>query len=156
MGHLSLRTGSPKGSLSESKGFRSQRHTNILKRTLICTILNPVKRNSKLISRHNMLDFTGILSGMEGDHIPEGKCTGTEKWLYSYRDSYKASKEERDWLRRAKRIRRTASTPSGKNKKRSVRIVLESDLDLPSEIAYKAYEKRWGDRDCHAVLQISM
>ena len=65
-----------------------------------------------------MLDFTGILPGYEGITFRKEKCTGTDKWLYSYRDSYKASKEERDWLRRAK-----------KNKTYS--------------LAYKAYEKRW-------------
>jgi Fe-S-cluster-containing hydrogenase component 2 len=50
-----------------------------------------------------MLDFTGILPGHEGITFRKEKCTGTDKWLYSYRDSYKASKEERDWLHRAKK-----------------------------------------------------
>ena len=104
--------------------------------------LNPVKRNSKLISRHNMLDFTGILSGYEGITYRKEKCTGTEKWLYSYRDSYKASKEERDWLRAKKNKTYSLDTLREKQKTFGT-IVLESDLDLPSEIAYKAYEKRW-------------
>jgi hypothetical protein len=105
--------------------------------------LNPVKRNSKLISRHNMLDFTGILSGYEGITYRKEKCTGTEKWLYSYRDSYKASKEERDWLRRAKKNKTYSLDTLREKQKTFGTIVLESDLDLPSEIAYKAYEKRW-------------
>lgn len=105
--------------------------------------LNPVKRNSKLISRHNMLDFTGILSGYEGITYRKEKCIGTEKWLYSYRDSYKASKEERDWLRRAKKNKTYSLDTLREKQKTFGTIVLESDLDLPSEIAYKAYEKRW-------------
>ena len=90
-----------------------------------------------------MLVFTGILSGYEGITYRKEKCTGTEKWLYSYRDSYKASKEERDWLRRAKKNKTYSLDTLREKQKTFGTIVLESDLDLPSEIAYKAYEKRW-------------
>lgn len=105
--------------------------------------LNPVKRNSKLISRHNMLDFTGILPGYEGITFRKEKCTGTNKWLYSYRDSYKASKEERDWLRRAKKNGTYSLATLREKQKTFGTIVLECDLDLPAETAYKAYDKRW-------------
>lgn len=105
--------------------------------------LNPVKRNSKLIARHHMLDFTGILPGYEGITFRKEKCIGTDKWLYSFRDSYKASKEERDWLRRAKK-NNTYSLEALREKQQTFgTIVLECDLDLPAETAYKAYEKRW-------------
>lgn len=105
--------------------------------------LNPVKRNSKLISRHNMLDFTGILPGYEGITFRKEKCTGTNKWLYSYRDSYKASKEERDWLRRARKNGTYSLAALREKQKTFGTIVLECDLDLPAETAYKAYDKRW-------------
>lgn len=105
--------------------------------------LNPVKRNSKLISRHNMLDFTGILPGYEGITFRKEKCTGTNKWLYSYRDSYKASKEERDWLHRAKKNGTYSLATLREKQKTFGTIVLECDLDLPAETAYKAYDKRW-------------
>ena len=105
--------------------------------------LNPVKRNSKLIERHHMLDFTGILPGYEGITFRKEKCVGTDKWLYSFRDSYKASKEERDWLRRAKK-NKTYNLEVLREKQQTFgTIVLECDLDLPAETAYKAYEKRW-------------
>ena len=105
--------------------------------------LNPVKRNSKLIERHHMLDFTGLLPGYEGITFRKEKCTGTDKWLYSYRDSYKASKEERDWLRRAKKDKSYSLEVLREKQKTFGTIVLECDLDLPAETAYKAYEKRW-------------
>ena len=105
--------------------------------------LDPVKRNSKLIERHHMLDFTGILPGHEGITFRKEKCTGTDKWLYSYRDSYKASKEERDWLHRAKKNKTYCLEALREKQKTFGTIVLECDLDIPSETAYKAYEKRW-------------
>ena len=90
-----------------------------------------------------MLDFTGILPGYEGITFRKEKCSGTDKWLYSFRDSYKASKEERDWLRRAKK-NKTYSLETLRQKQQTFgTIVLECDLDLPAETAYKAYEKRW-------------
>jgi transposase len=105
--------------------------------------LNPVKRNSKLIGRHHMLDLTCILPGYEGITFRKEKCTGTDKWLYSFRDSAKAGKEERDWLRRAKKDK-TYSLEALREKQQTFgRIVLECDLDLPSEIVYKAYAERW-------------
>lgn len=105
--------------------------------------LNPVKRNSKLIERHHMLDFTGILPGYEGITFRKEKCTGTNKWLYSFRDTFKASKEEHDWLHRAKQ-NKTYSLEALREKQQTFgTIVLECDLDLPAETAYKAYEKRW-------------
>ena len=105
--------------------------------------LNPIKRNSKLIERHNMLDFTGILPGYEGITFRKEKCTGTDKWLYSYRDSHKAFKEERDWLRRAKKNKTYSLDALREKQKTFGTIVLECDLDIPAETAYKAYEKRW-------------
>ena len=105
--------------------------------------LNPVKRNSKLINRHHMLDFTDILPGYEGITFRKEKCVGTDKWLYSFRDSYKASKEERDWLIRARK-NKTYSLEVLRGKQQVFgTIVLECDLDLPAETVYKAYDKRW-------------
>ena len=105
--------------------------------------LNPIKRNSKLITRHSMLDFTAILPGFEGITYRKEKCVGIDKWLYSYRSSAKAAKEESDWLRRAKREKTYNLEKLREKQKTFGTIVLECDLDLPPEIAYKAYDKRW-------------
>jgi hypothetical protein len=90
-----------------------------------------------------MLDFTGILTGYEGITYRKEKCTGTEKWLYSYRDSRKASREEADWLRRARKDGTYKLEALREKQKTFGTIVLECDLDLPPETAYKAYDSRW-------------
>jgi transposase len=105
--------------------------------------LNPIKRNSKLIARHSMLDFTAILPGFEGITCRKEKCVGIDKWLYSYRSSAKAAKEESDWLRRAKKEKTYSLEKLREKQKTFGTIVLECDLDLPPEIAYKAYANRW-------------
>ena len=105
--------------------------------------LNPIKRNSKLIERHSMLDFTGILTGYEGITYRKEKCHGVNKWLYSYRRSETAFIEEKAWLSKAVKDNCYDLEELRRKQKDFGTIVLESDLDLPPEIAYKAYDKRW-------------
>ena len=132
-----------KGIVVGDKGFPESAAHDYFEQNPELHYLNPVKRNSKLIGRHKMLDFTAILPGYEGITFRKEKCVGTSKWLYSYRDSKKAAKEESDWLRRAKK-NKTYSLDVLREKQKSFgTIVLECDLDLPPEIAYKAYDKRW-------------
>ena len=132
-----------KGIIVGDKGFPESAAHDQFEANKDLHYLNPVKRNSKLIERHRMLDFTGILPGYEGITFRKEKCTGTDKWLYSYRDSYKASKEEGDWLRRAKKDKSYSLEALREKQKTFGTIVLECDLDIPAETAYKAYEKRW-------------
>ncbi len=135
--------GITKGIIVADKGFpesaaheHSEKHPDL-------HYLNPIKRNSKLIERHGMLDFTAILPGYEGITYRKEKCTGTDKWLYSYRDSHKAAREERDWLNRAKKEGTYDLETLRRKQKTFGTIVLECGLGLPPEIAYKAYDKRW-------------
>lgn len=105
--------------------------------------LNPVKRNSRLIDTHRMLEFTGLLANREGVTFRKEKCGGKETWLYSFRDAARAAQEERDWLRRARK-NGDYSLEALREKQRSFgTAVLECDLDLPPETVYKAYEDRW-------------
>ena len=132
-----------KGIIFGDKGFPKSAAYDYFAANPDLHYLNPVKRNSKLISQHHMLDFMGILPGYEGITFRKEKCSVTDKWLYSFRDSTKVGKEERDWLRRAKKDN-TYSLEALREKQQTFRtIVLECDLDLPSETVYKAYTERW-------------
>ena len=132
-----------KGIIVADKGFPESAAHDQFESNSDLHYLNPVKRNSKLIERHNMLDFTGILPGYEGITYRKEKCTGTNKWLYSFRDSRKAAKEEADWLRRAKKAGTYKLEDLREKQQTFGTIVLECDLDLPSETVYKAYDSRW-------------
>lgn len=132
-----------KGIIVGDKGFPESAAHDHFEQNPDLHYLNPIKRNSKLIERHHMLDFTDILSGYEGITCRKEKCIGTSKWLYSYRNQYKAAKEEADWLRRAKKNNSFSMDVLREKQKAFGTIVLECDLDLPPEIAYKAYDSRW-------------
>jgi len=102
--------------------------------------LNPVKRNSKYVESHRLHEYDRKVVGYEGVLCRKAKVSGKDKWLYSYRDAAKAAKEEMDWLRRVDEY------DDGLLKKRQQSfgtIILESDLDLSPEEAYKAYSCRW-------------
>lgn len=105
--------------------------------------LNPIKRNSRLISTHSMLDFEGVLPGWEGVLFKKGRASGKDKWLYAYRDSARAAREEHDWMERA---RKRGDYDLGRLRRRQAAlgtVVLESDLDMAPEDAYRAYSERW-------------
>ena len=132
-----------KGIIVGDKGFPESAAHEYFEQNPELHYLNPVKRNAKLIERHNMLDFTAILPGYDWITYRKEKCVGTNKWLYSFRDSHKAAKEESDWLRRAKKNKTYNLETLRKKQKSFGTIVLECDLDIPPEIAYKAYDRRW-------------
>lgn len=132
-----------KGIIVADKGFPESAAHEHFEQNPELHYLNPVKRNSKMIERHKMLDFTGILPGYAWVTYRKEKCSGTDKWLYSYRDSHRAAKEESDWLSRAKKTSTYSLDAFQAKQKTFGTVVLECDLDLPPEIAYKAYEKRW-------------
>jgi len=135
--------GITKGIIVADKGFPASAAQGQFRENPDLHYLNPIKRNSKLIGTYAMHDFTGILPGDDGITYRKEKCSGIDKWLYSFRDARRAAKEEQDWLKRAKK-KATYSLETLQEKQRVFgTVVLECDLDLAPETAYKAYNKRW-------------
>ena len=135
--------GITKGIIVADKGFPESAAHDQFRENPDLHYLNPIKRNSTLIGTYTMLDFIGILPGDAGITFKKEKCSGTDKWLYSFRDARRAAKEEQDWLKRAKKDG-TYNLDTLREKQRVFgTVVLECDLDLPPETAYKAYDKRW-------------
>ena len=95
--------GITKGIIVADKGFPASAVQDQFRENPDLHYLNPIKRNSTLIRTHAMHDFTGILPGGDGITYRKEKCSGIDKWLYSFRDVRRATKEEQDWLKRAKK-----------------------------------------------------
>ena len=105
--------------------------------------LNPVKRNSRLIGRHSMLSFDGVLKGHPGIQFKKSAASGGGKWLYAFRDAGKAAKEEADYLRRAHEGGDYDNADYLKRRDSFGTVVFECDLDWPPEDIYFAYSQRW-------------
>ena len=89
------------------------------------------------------MDFTDPLVGYDCILCRKEKVHGKNKWLYAYRDSKKAAQEEQDWIRRATNEGTYCLEELRKKQPSFGTIVLESDLDMSPEVAYKAYSERW-------------
>lgn len=130
-----------KGIIVADKGFPASAAEEQFEKNPDLHYLNPIKRNSKFVERYNLYDFTDILPTDSSILCKKVKCKETQKWLYSYRDLNKAMIEEKDWL---KNLAEKFEISEYKKKQKSFgTIVLESDIDMPIEIAYKSYESRW-------------
>ena len=131
------------GLIVADKGFPADAAAEHYSKNPDLHYLNPIKRNSRFIKTHNLFSFTGTLEGYEGVTYKKAKVNGTRKWLYAFRDTASASKEERDWL---SRVGKEKSFDDKEFKERQASfgtIVLECDKDLPPETVYAAYSRRW-------------
>lgn len=136
------RNGIKKGIIVADKGFPSSAAAGEFAANPDLHFLNPVKRNSKLAETHSMYSYTGTLKGREGILCKKAKVSGKDRWLYSFRDQRKASKEEADYIRRSAE----GGYDDGDFKRRQATfgtVILESDLNLTPEEVYLAYSKRW-------------
>lgn len=131
------------GILVGDKGFPSSSIAQYHEKHPELHYLNPLRRNAKLIKQYRMLEFTEGLSGSEWITCRKEKCINKQKWLYSFRDGRLASQEEHDWV--ARRIRNKNYTLEEFRIKQPEfgTIVLESDMDISLETAYRTYSSRW-------------
>ena len=130
------------GVLVGDKGFPASSIDRHLADNITLHYLNPIKRNARFIGTHDMLKFEGRLPGYEGVVFKKAKCRGGKKWLYSFRDVRMAANEERAYLEHVKGRDYDAEAYEQKRGTFGT-IVLESDLDLSPDVAYRAYEERW-------------
>jgi hypothetical protein len=135
--------GITKGIIVADKGFPASAAGEYFKNNPDLHYLNPIKRNAKVIDSYQLMNFDSILEGYEGITYSKKRCIEQGKWYYSFRDVRRAAKEEQDWLRRAKKTESYDFEKLRDKQKVFGTVVLECDLDLPAEVAYKAYENRW-------------
>lgn len=134
-----------KGLIIDDKGFPPNMIRNELKENRELHYLTPMKRNDQRIAKYNLLDFEGVLPGIEGCVQYKKVAVSEDLFLYAYRDSARASQEEQAWLKKIKHSQDTSYDQQEYEEKRKKFgfILFESDQDMPSETAYLCYEDRW-------------
>ena len=138
-----VENGITKGVIVADKGFPASAARDQFSAHKDLHYLNPIKRNSKFISTHNLLNFDKLLPGFSGITYRKEKCSGTNKWLYSFRNAADAANEEKAWLEQAAKEGSFDAEKFAEEQKKFGTIILECDLDLPPEIVYKIYMNRW-------------
>lgn len=132
-----------KGIIVADKGFPSNSAIKHFEGNKNLHYLNPLKRNSKLINNYNMIDYETTLKNYSGILAKKAKVKRVNKWLYSFKDTRKASLEEYAYLEKARINNNYDNNDYLIQNKKFGTIVFECDLDLPLETVYKAYTCRW-------------
>lgn len=132
-----------RGIIVADKGFPASGAKSHFDKNPELHYMNPLKRNSKYIEKYKLYEYEGLLNGYENISYKVVFCQEENKWLYSFRDAWKAGKEERDYLSRAKK-KGNYSDHEFRNKWMEFgTVILECDYQMSAEIAYKTYESRW-------------
>ncbi len=135
--------GITKGIIVGDKGFPSSSAATQFVRNKDLHYLNPLKRNSKYISRHRLHEYTGQMSWNPGILYKTAYDEGDGKYLYSFRDTAQAHKEDYAWLSHSQKDRVFSNALYLEEWSGFGTILLESDLDLSAEMAYRVYSRRW-------------
>ena len=91
-----------------------------------------------------MLDWEGMLTGVDGRILWRKKRIKGGRYLYAFKDMDKAHGEENGFLDRlSKENKKFEKTVFDKAADVSGTIVFEADLDADPVTIYQCYEKRW-------------
>lgn len=107
--------------------------------------LTPLKRNDKRVVDNGMLVFDQVLLSEKDVVYARKEKIGDHKYLYSFCNTREANIEFTGFGQHAKKKGNGVIEPVDYAKKRDFSgiIVFESDLDLPCEVVYRCYRKRW-------------
>lgn len=141
------RNGLNKGIIVDDKGFPVNSAKEAFNKNPDLGFLTPLRRNDKRIKGNNMMEFDSSIT-YRGKVIAckRKEIIKDKKWLFAFKDSYKAAKEEKDWLKNHASIKMSNDEYREEyNKKKNVfgTIVMESNRELTCLQAYEAYAQRW-------------
>lgn len=132
------------GIIVADKGFPSSSAGNWFSEHKDLHYLNPLKRNSKYIKLYQLRTFQGVLKNNNDVQFSKVYCPKCNRHLYFFRNRNQAAIEEKDWLRHHNGETKAYDDSAYKDKMLEFgTILLESDLDMTPEMAYKTFETRW-------------
>jgi transposase len=131
------------GVLVADKGFPISSVAGDLKDRPNLHFISPIKRDDRRILENGMLGFDEVVTGTDKSVVGKKEALQDGTYLYSFRDSYRAGKEERSFVTNAKKKKSFDSVKYLSHKDTYGLIVFVSDLDLSLSQVYKCYEDRW-------------
>ena len=132
-----------KGIIVADKGFPPSQIKDELASRPDLHFLTPIRRNDVRIANNNMLDFEGVLTGIEDHVLYRKRGIKGGRFLYAFRSARKAAHEEASFLDHRKEKKDFKPGTYGRKKEVFGVIVFESDLDLDPKTAYLCYDDRW-------------
>ena len=132
-----------KGIIVGDKGFPSSSAEKHFIQNNDLHYFNPLKRDSKYIDEYDLHTYESQLPENEIILYKKVYIEKENKWLYSFRDTSKAHKEEYGWLKSAQKKKNFSQDGYDENWLSFGTIILESDLDMTAQEVYYAYNCRW-------------
>ena len=136
------RCGISGGIIVADKGFPVSAIEDRLKKNGNLHYLSPLKRSSLMIRDHAMLSFEGVLADGRRNIQYKKHPLSDGRFLYSFRNSVRAMKEESDYLRNRRKNRDYDSGNYEKKIRSFGTIVFVSDTDLTPSQAWQCYSSR--------------
>lgn len=135
--------GIQRGIIVADKGFPPSKITQELNARPDLHFLIPIRRNDRRIQSNGMLNFQGVLSGIDRQVSYCKQQIRGGRFLYAFRDFGKARTEEYTFLERMKKDPSITQEDFLRKSSLFGVIVFESDQDLPPLDVYLCYEDRW-------------
>jgi len=132
-----------KGILVADKGFPLKNIEPQLKDHPSLHFLLPLKRGSSLADKNDAFSYDAVFH--YGNKTLQGKKVKLEngRYLYSFRDIYRAKKEEQSYIDHAIEKSNYDKKSYEEKEEQFGTIVFISDLDLALGEVYKIYDERW-------------
>jgi len=132
------------GLIIGDKGFPSSCADDVFSQNPDLHFLNPLKRDSRYFKMYNLLEFDGQLPGHETILYKKVFVENEQKYLYVFKDTVKAHREDYNWLHRSQKGGDGYDDEAYKDDSLMFGVILlESDLDMTPLEAYLAYDSRW-------------
>lgn len=132
-----------KGIIVADKGFPLKNMQEELEKNSELHYLLPLKRSSKLIKEHDAFAWDKTLHCRDKALLCKKTAMNGGKFLYSFRDIYRAGKEDMGFIEDSIEKGSFDSEKYTKQKESFGTIVFISDLDLPEKEVYDIYCQRW-------------
>ena len=131
-----------KGLLIADKGFPVKEIEEDLKKHPELHFLSPLKRNDKRIVNNCMLDFDGVVTGIDKRVLCKKKKLSNGRFLYSFKDLSRSHAEENTFIDKA-RTTKYEKDEYDKKLPGFGTIVFESDQGMKPEVVWRSYDDRW-------------
>lgn len=132
-----------KGIIVADKGFPLSTISEDLKSRPELHFILPIRRVDHKILENDMLNFNEVITGTDKNVVGKKVELKNGKFLYAFKDSYLASKEECSFIAKSKKRKSFDNEKYMSHKDKYGVIVFESDLSLTLSQIYKGYEDRW-------------
>ena len=131
------------GIIIDDKGFPPSKIEEELRQHPDLHFLTPIKRNDKRIANNDMLNFHGVLTGIDKHVLYCKKQIKGGRYLYAFKEISLAGAEEHAFIEKARSGNPFDLEKYTKKKDTFGVIVFESDMDMDPRTTYLCYDDRW-------------